>query len=86
MAEHRSVTAAREAYARGDQVLQIGLTIVGGDLPRKFGARASMVEDDYNTVLNLVAAQGWELVTGQLDRQPENAAILTMMYLWRRRR
>lgn len=84
MPEHRSVTAAREAYARGDQVLQIGLTIVGGALPRKF-ASAGMAEDDCQTVLNEVAAVGWELITGQLDRQPENMAILSMIYLFRRR-
>lgn len=85
MTEHRAVTEAHAAYARGDQVLQLGLTIIGGDLPRKFGAKASMTEDDINPVLNAVAREGWDLVTAMLERQPENMAILFGLYLFRRK-
>ena len=84
MADHRAVTAAREGHDRGDQILQIGLTITGGVIPTKH-AMVRAEPDDIGPVLNAVAAEGWELVTGQLDRDPANPQILGMIYLFRRK-
>ncbi len=84
MAEHRAVTEARDALVRGDRVLQVALTIVGGTIPDRRATIAAEA-DDVNAVLNGVAGEGWDLVAAQLDRQPRNPEILTGFYLFRRR-
>lgn len=83
-AEHRAVIEARGALVRGDRVLQVALTIMGGEIPDR---RATIVAepDDVNVVLNGIAGEGWDLVAAHMDRQPRNPEILTGFYLFRRR-
>jgi hypothetical protein len=84
MAEHRAVTEARAAYARGDRVLQVGLTLVGGTIQDR-RSTTTATADDVNAVLNEIVNVGWDLVTAHMDRQPRNPEILMGFYLFRRR-
>ncbi|MEV8510797.1 hypothetical protein [Dactylosporangium sp. NPDC051484] len=84
MADHPSVTAARTAHNRGDVVFQHSLTLSGHVGVQPAGRTLPTKADDVNSVLNEVAAVGWELVSASVFNHAGSTAI-GMAYVWRRR-